>query len=246
MSEFDAKVVPFTGAQKEYLEGYAAGLRVRGLLPVGAGAAQDPSTAAPAAPGGAETLYGVPVDELSREERFKLEENPLDIWDKLLRHAAADQPPEGGDVFRFKFHGLFYVAPAQDSFMVRVRVPGNVITSVQLHALARIARSRGNGHGDVTTRGNIQLREFAPRDIVNVLMALAEAGWRGLSRRRRAGRSRPPHLPRVAPDAAGRRGAARPAGAARNRRSCPARRGADRRRQALRPARDRVRGRSAR
>ena len=129
-----------------------------------------------AGPAEGETAFGVPLDELTREERIKLEHNPLDIWDKILHHAASDNPPEGGDVFRFKFHGLFYVAPAQDSFMVRVRVPGNVMTAVQMRALADIARRWGDGYGDVTTRGNMQLREFAPRNIVNVLMALSNAG----------------------------------------------------------------------
>ena len=175
---------PLTSAQKEYLEGFAAGLRARGLVPfVGERAdgtfthRADEASANLAAPDAATaTAFGVPIDELTREERLKLEENPLDIWDKILRHAAADKPPEGGDVFRFKFHGLFYVAPAQDAFMLRVRVPGNALTAVQMRALGRIARQWGGGYGDVTTRGNIQIREFAPRDIVNVLMALADAG----------------------------------------------------------------------
>ncbi len=178
-----AEIVPFTKAQKEYLEGYAAGLRARGMVPfVGEGAdgrlTHEPG-AAPAnlaGPPEGKTAFGVPLDELTREERLKLEHNPLDIWDKILHHAATDTPPEGGDVFRFKFHGLFYVAPAQDSFMVRVRVPGNIITAVQMRALAEIARRWGNDYGDVTTRGNVQLREFAPHDIVNVLMALSNAG----------------------------------------------------------------------
>ena len=176
--------VPFTNAQKEYLEGYAAGLRVRGLVPFvgvqGDGRlTHEPGNGAVnlAAPGdGGATAYGVPIDELTREERLKLEENPLDIWDKILRHAAADKPPEGGDVFRFKFHGMFYVAPAQDAFMVRVRVPANILTAHQLRTLARIARSWGNGQADITTRGNVQIRALAPRDIVNVLMALSDAG----------------------------------------------------------------------
>jgi ferredoxin-nitrite reductase len=174
---------PFSNAQKEYLEGFAAGLRARGLIPfVGERAdgalthRADEAAANLAGPPPADTAFGVPIDELTREERLKLEENPLDIWDKILRHAASGTPPEGGDVFRFKFHGLFYVAPAQDAFMLRVRVPGNVLTSAQLRALGRIAREWGGGYGDVTTRGNIQLREFAPRYIVNVLMALADAG----------------------------------------------------------------------
>jgi len=174
---------PFTTAQKEYLEGYAAGLRVRGLVPFVGMQADGRLTHQPgdgagnlAAPAEGATAWGVPLDELTREERLKLEENPLDIWDKILRHAAADKAPEGGDVFRFKFHGLFYVAPAQDAFMVRVRVPGNVLRSSQMRALARIARDWGGGYGDVTTRGNVQIREIKPRDIVNVLMALSDAG----------------------------------------------------------------------
>ena len=165
------EVVPFTQAQKEYFEGYAAGLRARGLVPL----AGQPISSTPAAPS-ADTAFGLPLDDLTREERLKLEENPLDIWDKILRHAAAGKPPEGGDVFRFKFHGLFYVAPTQDSFMVRVRIPSNVATSTQWRALARIAATWGKGYGDVTTRGNVQIREFAPKDTVNVLMALADAG----------------------------------------------------------------------
>lgn len=175
---------PFSDAQKEYLEGYAAGLRLRELLPFVGERGDGRITSTPgdgaanlAAPlDGEETAFGIPIDELTREERFKLEENPLDIWDKILRHAAAGTPPEGGDVFRFKFHGLFYVAPTQDSLMLRVRVPANEIAARQMRALAGIAKRWGNGQAHVTTRGNIQIREIAPGDIVNVLMALSDAG----------------------------------------------------------------------
>ena len=54
----------------------------------------------------------------------------------------------------------FYVAPAQDSLMVRVRIPGNVLSSLQMRALAGIATELGGGYGDLTTRGNIQIREM--------------------------------------------------------------------------------------
>ena len=122
------------------------------------------------------TAFGVPIDDLSKEERLKLEENPLEIWDKILAAAAADKPPEGGDIFRFKFHGLFYVAPNQDSFMLRVRVAGGVLSTRQLHGLAAIARGMGGGYGDITTRANLQLREFPPRNIAKVMMAIADLG----------------------------------------------------------------------
>jgi ferredoxin-nitrite reductase len=175
----------FTTEQKEYLSGFAAGLSARGLLPfvghrpdgrITHATGEAPMNLAAPPAEESETFFGVPIDELSKEERFKWEENPLDIWDKIVRHADEDRPPEGGDVFRFKFHGLFYVAPTQDAFMLRIRVPGSVLTSGQLRGLARIAREWGGGYADVTTRSNLQIREFAPRNIVNVLMALTDLG----------------------------------------------------------------------
>ena len=173
----------FSLEQKEYLAGYAAGLATRGFFPFAGHTSQGQIThsqnEAPAnlaAPPETETFFGVPIDELTREDRLKWEQNPLDIWDKILTHAADDRPPEGGDVFRFKFHGLFYVAPAQDSFMLRVRVPGSTLTSAQMRGLARMARNWGGSYADVTTRSNIQIREFAARNIVNVLMTLSDLG----------------------------------------------------------------------
>jgi ferredoxin-nitrite reductase len=175
----------FTTEQKEYLAGFAAGLSTRGLLPfvghrpdglITHSAGEAPVNLAAPPPEPAETFFGVPIEDLCREERLKWEQNPLDIWDKILQHASENRPPEGGDVFRFKFHGLFYVAPAQDSFMLRVRIPGSVLRSDRLRGLAHMAREWGGGYADITTRANLQIREFAPRNIVNVLSALSDIG----------------------------------------------------------------------
>src|SRR5579859_808648 len=125
----------------------------------------------------AEELYfSTPVSELCREERWKFEENPLDIWDKLLAHANEDKAPAQDDLFRFKFHGLFYVAPAQDSFMVRLRIPGATLSSHQMHGLARLAAEYGPGRADLTTRSNVQIRELRPKNIVRVLNAIQALG----------------------------------------------------------------------
>jgi ferredoxin-nitrite reductase len=169
----------FSQLQKEYLQGFAAGLAAAGALPaVGADAQGLPG--APVASGASasaepQSWFGWPLDEITREEQLKREENPLDIWDKLLAHARENKPPQAGDVFRFKFHGLFYVAPAQDSLMLRVRIPGNSLSSLQMRALAGVAAELGGGYGDVTTRGNIQIREIAPRHMVEVLTRLSDA-----------------------------------------------------------------------
>jgi ferredoxin-nitrite reductase len=170
----------FTPEQKEYLQGFTAGLAAAGAVPTGALGANGSSSTPPSAGSQDQpepaTWFGWPVDEITREEQLKREENPLDIWDKLLAHVAQDQAPQSGDIYRFKFHGLFNVAPAQESLMVRVRIPGNALTSPQMRTLAGIASELGGGYGDLTTRGNIQIRQIAPRHMVDVLMRLSESG----------------------------------------------------------------------
>lgn len=123
-----------------------------------------------------EAVHSTAIADLSREEVWKFEEHGLDIWEKLVHHAGANKFPEGGDVFRFKFHGLFYVAPAQNSFMLRLRIAGCKLSSTQAEAIAEIAERWGAGTIDATTRGNFQIREIQPANIIAVLTRLADAG----------------------------------------------------------------------
>lgn len=133
----------------------------------------DPAVSQPAA---LAAFHGVPVDDLCAQEKWKNTEHPLDGWDRLLAHASADKAPDAEHNYRFRWHGLFHVAPAQDSFMLRLRLPGCSITSHQLHGLADLAKDLAGGYAHVTTRGNLQLREIKPRDAVTVLARLAELG----------------------------------------------------------------------
>src|SRR5208282_2799198 len=98
-----------------------------------------------------ETFHGTPLSELCREELWKYGQNPLDIWDKLLAHSDENRAPEAEDIFRFKFQGLFYVAPAQDSFMLRLRIPGGILTAHQMRGLVAMAADWGSGRVDLTT-----------------------------------------------------------------------------------------------
>ncbi len=172
----------FTAAQKEYLAGFFAAVAQRSSIePVGVDEAGQPgaiarSAQSPPASCREETVFGTPIAELTKQERWKLEENPLDIWDKLLAHADQDKAPDEADTFRFRYHGLFYVAPAQDSFMLRCRIPAGELTSAQLIGLADIAELWGGGTADITTRANLQIRQIAPHHIVKVLTRLQELG----------------------------------------------------------------------
>ena len=172
----------FTSVQKEYLQGFFAGVAQRGPIPFVGHTATGLITTDPAsgfaneAAEREELYFGTPVSELCREEIWKHDENALDIWDKLIVHAAENKAPAPDDLFRFKFHGLFYVAPAQDSFMLRLRVPGSILSTQRLRGLAELAGECGSGRVDITTRSNLQLREFQPKDIVRVLTRIQALG----------------------------------------------------------------------
>ncbi|MSU51079.1 MAG: NirA family protein [Opitutus sp.] len=161
-----------------------AGVGAGGLAPFVGHTASGLVTAAPAAsatpnlaaPASEPALHGTPLSDLCKEERWKYDENPLDAWDRLLRHADENMIPDAENTYRFKTFGLFYVAPTQDSFMIRLRVPGCELTATQLHGIADLARDFGGGYAHLTTRGNVQVREFKPRDIITVLTRVQELG----------------------------------------------------------------------
>lgn len=165
----------FDTEQKQYLEGFFSGVNQRGGLPFLGQNAAGQFTDDPA--GSVEpSVHGTPVDELCKEELIKYERNGLDVWDQMVANAEADVFPGSDDMFRYKFHGLFHVKPAQDSFMLRTRVAGCALKSHQLVGLAEIAEDWGGGYLDLTTRGNTQIREIMPKDTVATLIKLDELG----------------------------------------------------------------------
>ena len=172
----------FDDEQKRYLEGFvsgqAAARAAKGLGPlfptVGGG------EAAPAGPEAihfrAQSRFIAEGKKLVAEEEAKRKKNPLDMWDELAANAHEARFPKGTDVFLYKFHGLFYVAPAQDSFMCRLRIPNGILDAYQLRAVADLAERYGGGYAHVTTRANLQIREIRPEHALNVLTGLAAAG----------------------------------------------------------------------
>jgi ferredoxin-nitrite reductase len=168
----------FTDQQKRWLEGFTSGLAAR--------KAAAPAAAAPAAgalPIGPDALQYAAQDrtvasggKLVAEEKAKRQRHPLDRWDEVVARAEADQFPKGVDVFLTKYHGLFYVAPAQDSFMCRLRIPNGILNAWQMRGLAEAARAFGGGYADATTRANLQIREIPAKHAVDLLLAVQALG----------------------------------------------------------------------
>ncbi|MEM6458207.1 MAG: NirA family protein [Planctomycetota bacterium] len=122
------------------------------------------------------SVFGTPYDDLCKQEQLKLAEHPDEMWPKLRAHADAAKMPEGGDVFMFKHHGMFNVQPAQPGFMCRMRIPGCKLRGDQLGRLGDLAEQLAGGYAHVTTRGNLQVREIRPENMIRVIETMYDIG----------------------------------------------------------------------
>jgi ferredoxin-nitrite reductase len=180
----------FTEEQKQYLEGYIAALvKKRGVgMPI-----YSPSVQKDAQTGSKKLVEQRSQDpayihleaqdrwleagaKLVPEELAKRAKHPFDMWDEMLANAAGGRFPKGTDVFLHKFHGLFYVAPNQHAFMLRLRLPGGILSSYQARGLCSVAERFGGGYLHVTTRANLQIREIGAAQPIAVLTAIDEPG----------------------------------------------------------------------
>ncbi len=182
----------FTNEQKNYLQGLTMGLDVARHvlgLPVISGSAAPGTTvqvggkSAAITPTGPDALQIIAQDrflaagqKLAKEEEAKRAKHPFEMWDELTANAEQDKFPAGSDIFLYKFHGLFYVTPAQNSFMSRLRFPGGIVKSYQMRGVADLADRLAGGYSDVTTRANLQLREIAAKDAVHLVTGLEDLG----------------------------------------------------------------------
>src|SRR4051812_12403649 len=171
--------VDFTDEQKRYLEGFATGLQIskagRGLA-AGAGKAGTEPIGPDAAHLKAQDKVIASGKKLADQEKFKREEHPFDAYPKLAQQARDNAPPSAADNFRWRYYGLFYVAPAQDSYMCRLRIPNGILKHWQLSGLADLAERLCGPYCHVTTRANLQLREVPPKHAVALIEGIQDLG----------------------------------------------------------------------
>ena len=110
------------------------------------------------------------------EERLKRELHPLDAFDVLLEHAAANKAPDKEALFRFKWNGLFFLTPNKEAFMARLRIPGGQLQTFQLREIARVAQELTSGYVQITTRANFQIRLIEMKDAPEVLRRIQSVG----------------------------------------------------------------------
>ena len=170
----------FTPEQKQYLEGFVTGLKVdrtmKGLSPLG-----QPAPVAKSEPVGPDAPHLKAMErfeaegkKLANQENWKREEHPFDAYPRLKDQAAKNEFPKTPDNFRWRYYGLFYVAPTQNAYMLRLRIPNGILTHWQFRGVANLAARYGGGYAHVTTRANLQVREIEAKHAVDVVEGTAQ------------------------------------------------------------------------
>ena len=168
----------FTDEQKRYLEGFSIGLQISRVGKGLGGAAK-----AAAEPVGPEAPHLRAQDrviasgrKLVDQEKWKREEHPFDAYPRLKEQAAIDARPSPADNFRWRYYGLFYVGPTQDSYMSRLRIPNGILKHWQFAGLADLAEQLCGPFTNVTTRANLQMREIPPKHAVAWIEGVQDLG----------------------------------------------------------------------
>src|SRR6201993_726523 len=171
----------FEPEQKRYLEGLMTGLQIaRTLRPAAANGTALAATTGPSGanawPLGAQDRATKAGGKLSDPEKFKRELHPFDAYERLKEQAAKNDAPKADDNFRWRFFGLFYCAPAQKSYMCRLRIPNGILNHWQFAGVADLAERYAGGYAHVTTRANLQMREVEPKNAVAMVEAIQDLG----------------------------------------------------------------------
>jgi ferredoxin-nitrite reductase len=110
-------------------------------------------------------------------ERLKHEKGGLEVIRDLpsMIETGYEAVPEE-DFVRMQWYGLYHDKPKLGYFMLRVKLPGGVLTPAKLRTIGEVSNRFGRGYGELTTRQNVQLHWIELARLPEVLGILDAAG----------------------------------------------------------------------
>ncbi|MDQ3252069.1 MAG: ferredoxin--nitrite reductase [Actinomycetota bacterium] len=126
---------------------------------------------------------------LNKVEKIKQERHPFEVYGAILDTyskdlSAMDDVP--GEVERLKWVGIYPQKQGGDAFMMRIKVPGGVLTPEQTRVVGKIAADFargpipnphfGNNFLDLTTRQDVQMHWIKMENVPEIWRRLEEVG----------------------------------------------------------------------
>ncbi|MEJ7873502.1 MAG: nitrite/sulfite reductase, partial [Rubrobacteraceae bacterium] len=127
--------------------------------------------------------------KLNKVERIKLERHPLEVREAIIDRyskdlSTMDEVP--GEVERLKWVGIYPQKQGGDAFMIRIKIPGGVLTPEQAEVIGQIAVDFANGpisnphfgnnFLDLTTRQDVQMHWIHMENVPEIWRRLEEVG----------------------------------------------------------------------
>lgn len=130
------------------------------------------------------------IGELNQIERWKLDRHPLEVADAVIERYSREGPGSiakvAGEAERLKWVGLYPQRQGGDAFMLRVKVPGGILSSEQAREIGIAADAFGEGpedsavfgnrYADITTRQDIQIHWIRIGDVPRIWQRFADVG----------------------------------------------------------------------
>ena len=130
------------------------------------------------------------VGELNDVERAKLDRHPYEAVRAVVERYAKEGPGAiaavPGEAERLKWAGLYPQRQGGDAFMLRIKVPGGVLSAAQVREIGVVADTYaegpedspvfGNRYADLTTRQDVQLHWIRIGDVPRIWRRLASVG----------------------------------------------------------------------
>ena len=127
---------------------------------------------------------------LNQVEQIKLRRHPLDVRDAIIDRYAKEGHESihsvDGEMERLKWVGIYPQKQGGDAFMLRVKIPGGVLTARQARTIGAIADEYarapepnpvfGDAYLDLTTRQDIQMHWIKIGAIPEIWRRLEEVG----------------------------------------------------------------------
>ncbi len=116
--------------------------------------------------------------KVNKIEKTKELKTPEEAWERLEFYAQKGYnsiPAEDLSYF-LKCFGIYDRPATPKQFMIRVRIPGGQLSSVQAEVVGRLARDYGKDYIDITTRMQVEYRYLSIKDIPTILKELQAVG----------------------------------------------------------------------
>ncbi len=130
------------------------------------------------------------VGELNNVEQLKLARHPFEVAQAVIDTYSKQGPGSiakvPGEQERLKWVGMYPQVQGGDAFMLRIKVPGGVLTAAQVREIGVAAEAFaegpddspvfGNRYADLTTRQDVQLHWIRIADVPRIWQRFWEVG----------------------------------------------------------------------